>query len=213
MPCPGGSCPQPSGGIFNKIAQGAQSVAKGIVGGRKKDLQGIKNMVGAGSDQQQGAEKFSPEELGQLLKIGIFDEDQLSAMKNLLQTSMQGIQGTNLDFAPIAAQAREQFQQKTIPSIAERFTEMGGQSSSVFPQQLGEQAAGLESNLAALESQYNLNKVGALSGLLSTGLTPRYDTVFSPAAPRQPAWWERALGGLGQGLGAGLNLGAFSFYK
>jgi len=58
-------------------------------------------------------------------------------------------------FSPIEDQARRQFTTKTIPSLAERFTALGGgQRSSAFPGALGSAASELESNLASLRAQY-----------------------------------------------------------
>lgn len=42
------------------------------------------------------------------------------------------------DFNPIAQEARTNFAQQTIPSIAERFSGLGAQKSSAFGQQLGQ---------------------------------------------------------------------------
>lgn len=86
----------------------------------------------------------------------------LQLLQQLSQQQMQR-QQTPFDFAPIAQQARSQFQQQTIPSIAERFTSMGGYgtgalSSPAFASQLGAAGAGLEQGLAALQSQYGLQQ-------------------------------------------------------
>src|SRR3990167_60187 len=91
-------------------------------------------------------------------QLSRFTGPQQGAINQILGSGLQGLQQNKMDFAPIAAQAREQFQQQTIPSIAERFTSMGGCGgrSSAFGQQLGAAGAGLESSLAALGSQYGL---------------------------------------------------------
>jgi hypothetical protein len=67
---------------------------------------------------------------------------------------------SGLSFEPIATEARKQFQQSTIPSIAERFAGAGGLNSSALVGQLGKAASDLEGKLAALRSQYGLEQAG-----------------------------------------------------
>ena len=85
-------------------------------------------------------------------------------------------------FAPIAEQARTQFEEQTVPSIAERFTAMGGGGgrSSAFAQQLGQAGAGLEQGLAAQGAQYGLQQQGLLQNLLGMG---RQEPSFRPRDP------------------------------
>jgi len=80
------------------------------------------------------------------------------------------------NFAPIANEARQNFAQQTIPSIAERFTGLGAQNSSAFGQQLGAAGAGLESGLASLGAQYGLQNRGqeAQIGLQNQGQLIQY---------------------------------------
>lgn len=85
-------------------------------------------------------------------------------------------------FAPIAEQARTQFEEQTVPSIAERFTAMGGGGgrSSAFAQQLGQAGAGLEQGLAAQGAQFGLQQQGLLQNLLGMG---RQESSFRPRDP------------------------------
>lgn len=115
---------------------------------------------------------------------------QISAQGSALQNALQMLQQRpNLDFAPIAQQARQQFSQQTVPSIAERFTSMGSgaQRSSAFQGALGSAGAGLESQLAAMGSQYGLQQQGQqnqlLQALLQLGLQPQFETVGTSARP------------------------------
>lgn len=109
-----------------------------------------------------------------------------------------GLGGIGTGFAPIAQRARTQFQQQTIPSIAERFTAMGegAQSSPAFAQLLGQAGAGLEEGLAAQEAQYGLQQQGLLQALLGqllgVGLTPQFETAYMPS---QPGFLQSLLGG------------------
>ena len=83
-------------------------------------------------------------------------------------------------FEPQAQKARTQFQQQTVPSIAERFTQMGGQRSNAFAQTLGQAGAGLEEGLAAQGSQFGQRQQQLMQGLLGLG---QQESVLRPAEP------------------------------
>lgn len=176
----------------------------------------------------------------QQIPVG-FNPQQTAAMNQLLSLSTGGLQSllgnmggqapsasqaqvSPVSFEPIAQQARQQFHQQTVPSIAERFTAMGAgaQRSSAFPQLLGGAGADLESRLAALGSQFGLEQqrlglqerglglqerglglqergqtLGALQNLLGVGLTPQMQTQVVPA---QRGELSRAGGRVGGAL-------------
>lgn len=134
----------------------------------------------------QNISRLTPEQLGWQQQAG--------------QQAIQGLQNPYEGFAPIANQAREQFQSSTVPSLAERFSAMGtgGQRSSAFQSALGQAGSGLESNLAALQSQYGLQNRSLLQNLLAQALTPSFDTIFQQ---QQPGFLQSALGGLSGSLG------------
>lgn len=98
-------------------------------------------------------------------------------------------------FEPIAQKARSQFQQQTVPSIAERFTAMGGQRSSAFPQVLGQAGAGLEEGLAAQGAQFGQTQQQLMQRLLGLG---QQESVLRPAS-------QGLLGGLASGGAQGLG--------
>lgn len=96
---------------------------------------------------------------------------------------LKQLQGQQFNFDPIAQQARTQFQTKTIPSIAERFTRMGDNAgSSALLASLGSAGSGLEQALAAMKSQYGLQERGLnqqlLQQLLGVGLHPTQSHYF-----------------------------------
>lgn len=64
------------------------------------------------------------------------------------------------DFGPIEQLARQNFEQQTIPSIAERFAGLGGLGSTAFRGELGKAGSNLESQLAALRSAHGLQQSG-----------------------------------------------------
>lgn len=97
------------------------------------------------------------------------------------------------------APARRAFEEQTLPTIAERFSSMGAQKSSAFGQQLGQEGAALEENLAAQRGGMQAQALNQLLGLLGTGLTPQFENVLRPGT-------SGLLGGLGKAAGAGLGM-------
>lgn len=149
--------------------------------------------------------------LGSLLsKKGRFDQKSLltpqqqQAQQQSLGLALQGLQNPYAGFAPIEQNARNQFQTQTIPSIAERFTALGGQRSSGFQNALQQGAVGLESNLAALKSNYGLQNQSLMQNLLGLGMRPSFEYAYRQP---EPGFLGGALGGLSQGLGSLGTLG------
>jgi len=124
---------------------------------------------------------------GQSQQFPRFEQDQQSALSQLLQ---QGLSET--DFGGVEDLARKRFGEETIPSIAERFTRMGGQRSSEFEGSLGRAGSDLETQLAALRPQMGMQKLGM-------GMQPRFDTGYQPGTPGM-------LQGLGGSVGAMLPM-------
>lgn len=137
-------------------------------------------------------------------QIQKFSPQQQSALNQLLSQGLQGVQPKNpqafgSQFEPIANLARSEFQQQTIPSIAERFTSLGGGnnalSSPAFASQLGQAGAGLQENLAAQRAGFGLQQQqmeqSLAQNLLGMGLTPQFETLYHQ---RQPGFLESALG-------------------
>ena len=163
--------------------------------------QGLYNLFGGGSKSNQ---KTNP--MGTHEQISRFTPSQSQALNDLLMQGVGGLKGLQApSFDPIEQHARSQFQQKTIPSIAERFAGLNAQSSSAFPQALGEAGADLESMLASQKAQFGQQQYGQqlnhLMSLLNLGLTPQYDTLYRP---EQPSLWQSTLPGLAAGVGQSL---------
>lgn len=85
-----------------------------------------------------------------------------------------------------------QFEEQTIPGIAERFTGMDAQKSSAFGQQLGAAGAGLQENLAAQRAQMGPQAIQQLMQMLQGGMGKQFENVYSP---RQSGFLENLLGG------------------
>ena len=118
----------------------------------------------------------------------------------LLEQTGGRLQNYNPSFGPLREQAVANFNQQTIPSLAERFTGMGGQNSSAFQQALGGAGAGLNRDLAAMEQQFNMQNramdqslysdllrgqlgqqginQGGLQSLFGLGMTPQFQNMY-----------------------------------
>jgi hypothetical protein len=102
-----------------------------------------------------------------------FQNQALQQLQGLLQP------GGGLDLAPVEAQARRNFSTKTVPGIAEMFTRMGegGMGSSAFTSALGAAGSELETNLAAMRPQFNLQMLNSLRG---PAMQQAFDTYHQP---------------------------------
>ena len=153
-------------------------------------------LANSGQGQQQqggigGGGNFITGYPAQQHRLSNFNPNQTNMMNQLGEQGFKGLQGLNTSYEPIAQQARENFAQVGIPSIAERFTSglgggsklQGGQRSSAFGQSLGQGAAGLESSLAAQQSQHNMGQQEHFRNLLGLGLQPQFAQQLESAAP------------------------------
>lgn len=117
-----------------------------------------------------------------------FTPFQSEILNYLLQYGVGGLQDLDqnqFDFAPIGNQELERFYTQTIPSLAERFTAMGGgQRSSAFQGALANAGRFLGNDLAAQQQQYNLQQQGMEQNLISTllnlGLAPQFAQNLNP---------------------------------
>lgn len=152
--------------------------------------------------------KRKPEQFQQVQR---YTPQQQQALNNVLQQAMGKLgQPMGEGFEPIAQQARTQFGQSTVPSIAERFSGLGpgiasAQRSSAFGQTLGQAGAGLEGQLAGQKAQFGQQEQQLLQQLLGLGLTPQFDTQYQPEKPGGLQQFGGALQGLGQLAGPFAN--------
>lgn len=179
--------------IKNIFGGGAKGAATGAAAGPYGALLGLG--AGALSGGLSSALSKSP----RMRNVSQLTPEQQRWQSQLGNLSMQQLQNPYEGFEPIAQQARTQFQQQTIPSLAERFTSMGGgQRSSAFQSALGQAGSGLEGNLAALRSQYGLQNRQLSGSLLSQALRPSFDVIQQPS---RPGFLESSLGSLAGPLG------------
>lgn len=136
-----------------------------------------------------------------------------NAISSLSLQSLQNAPSMNLpefDFKPIEEEARAGFEQQTVPTIAERFTNMGAgaSSSSAFARNLGSAAAGLEQSLASLKAktlpQFALQKAqletqrAAMLGGLDSLKLQQAQAADNAALQRAQLQQQQAQFGLGQ---------------
>ncbi len=164
---------------------------------------GIGTAIGAGLGGLGGwlAGLFGGGKNGGVNQAKIRNPEQENILKYLLQQGQQGLQNPSAGFEPIAQQARSQFNQQTVPSLAERFAGMGNNSisSPAFASQLGQAGAGLEEALAAMQSQYGQQNQQQALQMLALGLSPSFENYYQP--------------GLGQSILSGTMQAAPSFYQ
>lgn len=165
------------------------------------------NLAGVAALQQrqprQGATFFrgSPAQWSQQ---DIYNPQQMSAIQQIIQQALGGLQNPSQGFEPFAQSARQNLMESTIPAIAERFNLMGkgAQSSGAFQGMLGRAASDLESGLAQGASQYGMQNQQLMQSLLGMGLRPTFENVYQP---REMAGWEALMPHL---IKAGGDIGA-----
>lgn len=108
-------------------------------------------------------------------------------------------------FEAYEAPIKRQFEEETVPGLAERFSEMGGgaQRSSAFAQTLGKAGESLSEKLAAQRANLRQGAMSQLQSLLGLGIkTPTFGYQQTGGTPG-------FLQSLAPAIGVGLG-GAFS---
>lgn len=113
------------------------------------------------------------------------------------------LSGSPEAFSKFEAPYQRQFQEETIPGLAERFSGQGAQRSSAFGQALSSAGAGLSENLANLREQL---RTGAATQALGLGQTALGTNTMGLVEKQQP-FWKQLLTGLAPGIGQGIGMG------
>jgi hypothetical protein len=162
----------------------------------------------------QGAKDFLVGTPGRVDQIPLLNPQQ-QALQSQIGSAASGMLGNignnKFDFAPIAQQARTNFQTQTLPSIAARFSGMGNQRGSDYRYALGSAGAGLDEGLAALQQKYNLaqgsQQQQLLLALLSQALQPQQQNIFGgPQNGLLQSLFPAVSGGVNAGLMSILKL-------
>lgn len=141
---------------------------------------------------------------------------QQQAMQNQLISGIGGAQGQGLQYlfqllsndpqamAAFEAPYKRQFQQETIPGLAERFQGMGSFGGDSSAQGLAYAQAGreLSENLAALRGNLKNNALQQLQGFMQQAYAPQFENVYEQPTMGLAGIGVNALGSVG---GAGLN--------
>lgn len=132
--------------------------------------------------------------------LGGISPNITSALQNL-QNILGGNEST---FESFERPARRNFEQKTLPTIAERFTGQfgeGSQRSSAFGQALGTAGKELEEDLFSKRIGFQGDALSQILQLLGSGLAPRQ---YQYTRPREPGFIENVGVGAVQGLAQAL---------
>jgi hypothetical protein len=125
---------------------------------------------------------------------------------------MQLLQGGPEAFKQFEAPHLRQFNEQTIPGLAERFAGAGAGSSSGFQQALGQAGAGLSENLAALRGGMQMN---ALPQALQYAQQPISNALQAGQMgisqntkafqPKTAGFFQQILQALAGGVGSGIG--------
>jgi hypothetical protein len=128
-------------------------------------------------------------------QVPLMSQQQMGLQNNLMQRGYNGLD--QFDFAPIEAEARKGFEQKTLPSIAERFRGLGATGGSGYQQMMRSSATDLEGQLAAMKQNYNLKRQPMFQDMMNMGLRPQFENVMHEA---EPGMAQTLLPLIGKGL-------------
>lgn len=115
---------------------------------------------------------------------------------------LQGLFSNNPDaFKEFEAPAFRQFNEQTIPGIAERFSGQGAGSrnSSAFNNSAAMAGARLSENLSAQRAGLRSGAINQLQNYGQQALTPTFENLYQQG---QPGFLQGIGGGFGQGAGA-----------
>lgn len=162
-----------------------------------------------GNSQDDGAEgynqvsTFNPQQK-QLFNQSIqgFGGIQPQIME-YLQQLLSGDSGATEAFA---APYKRQFEQETVPKLAERFAGLGALSSSGFQQSLGQAGAGLSENLASLREGQRSQAISPIMQMIQS-LLGQNTKAF---VPKQPGGFQSFITAAAPGIGKGVSQFALS---
>lgn len=147
----------------------------------------IQNKVNAKGVNQPGQQKggFFKGKPGGFEQVSPYTQDQQDIFKLLGQQGLSQLQNPYAGFDPIRERALSGFQNNTIPSLAERFSQASNSriTSPAFTAQSQLAATDLQSQLAALEAQYGMQNQGNALQMLGLGLSPQYQNAWSNPEP------------------------------
>jgi len=114
----------------------------------------------------------------QAVRVDRFGKPQIGLQENITER-IQNLLGQNPSFEPIAQQARQQYQEQSLPALKNQFSTPG--ASSAYQNAVSRGASNLETNLAALQSNYNIEQQKQIPALGKLALEPQFETIYEPA--------------------------------
>ena len=167
--------------------------------------------AGAAASSQGGRDYMFGKE-GGIEQASKFSPQQQQMFEQLMPL-LQGAQGEGMEwlqqilsgdedaFAKFEAPMKRQFEQETMPGIAERFAGAGSHgslSSSGLNQSMGQAGRELSESLAGLRGGLQQNAMSQLQGLMGQGYQSTFENMY-----RQPT--TGLVGGMMQGAGQGFG--------
>ena len=124
-------------------------------------------------------------------QLPTYTPEQSKAINQILSSTLPQVTGANsaFNFAPIVSNIRKEFYGNTLPSISEKFRALDALGSSGYRNTVHKATSDIESQIGALESNYNLQRQSQLLSLLGLGLTPQ----FSRSILRVTKEWLKRL--------------------
>lgn len=174
--------------ILSILSSLAPLIAKGFGGDSSKGGMEGYNRVSTFDPQQQQLFGQSAQGLGNL---------QPKVMEYLQQL----LQGGGESEQAFSAPYMRQFNEETVPALAERFAGVGGLSSSGFQQSLGKAGAGLQENLASLREGQRSQAISPIMQMIQ-GLLGQQTQAFSP---KQPGGFQNFFSSLAPSLAQGVT--------
>jgi len=179
-------------------------LAAAIIGGGL--LSGLGSYLGSrGKGKYEQVSTLLPQQQEQLINLLTqLQGPQAQGLQNLQQL----LSGSPEAFAKFEAPLQRQFQEETVPALAERFAGLGshgGLSSSGFQQTAAQAGQRLSENLGSMRGQLQMQALNQLMGLMGQGQRPAFETTYQQ--PRQ-GFLGPALGGIGSGLASYGLMGA-----
>jgi len=151
-------------------------------------------------------------EKGEMQQAQMYTPEQQKFMDMILKGAGGGM-GSGMDYlssilsgdesaySKFEAPLKRQYEEQTIPALAERFAGLDAQRSSAFGQSLGQAGAGLTENLAALRENLKMQALQQLQGMAGMGLEQRFENIYKQGSSGLVG---AAMGGIGQGAGMGV---------
>lgn len=133
-----------------------------------------------------------------ILKLFSGQGGQMGGGLGFLQNLLSGSPESTKAFeAPLT----REFNEQTVPGLAERFSGMGGgaQRSSAFGQALSSAGAGLTENIGKVRGGMQMQGLQQLMQLLGPAMQPSF--AYNEKQQRSP--WADILGGFGSGIAGG----------